>query len=234
MNVRLSVSFSARFITSLSGIFLYLRRFSRTRSKTTTVSLIEKPMMVRSAATIVRSNCSCSSEKTPTVTITSCSSEITAPTRELPLEAQPDVEHDRQEREDHGEHAGLDQLARDLAADVVDLQVFRSREGRVQRPLHLRHHLGLAGRRSRRYCRSASSTTCPPEPPEASVTATSPSSRLVEHLAVLADVAVLGELGQDQRAAEEVDAVVQPADRQDAPASAARRATRPRARTSSA
>ena len=33
--------------------------------------------------------------------------------------------------------------------------------------------------------------------------------------AVLADVAVLGELGEDQRAAEEVDAVVQPADRQD-------------------
>ena len=33
--------------------------------------------------------------------------------------------------------------------------------------------------------------------------------------AVLADVAVLGELGEDQRAAEEVDAVVEPADRQD-------------------
>ena len=36
-----SVSLSARFSTSCSGIFLYLRRFSRTRSKTTTVSLIE-------------------------------------------------------------------------------------------------------------------------------------------------------------------------------------------------
>ena len=41
ITVRAQVSFSDRFITSRSGIVLYLRRFSRTRSKTTTVSLIE-------------------------------------------------------------------------------------------------------------------------------------------------------------------------------------------------
>ena len=41
IKVRLSVSFSDTFISSTSGICLYLRRFSRTRSKTTTVSLSE-------------------------------------------------------------------------------------------------------------------------------------------------------------------------------------------------
>ena len=40
-------------------------------------------------------------------------------------------------------------------------------------------------------------------------------AELAEHRAVLADVAMLGELGEDQGAAEEVDAVVEPTDRQD-------------------
>ena len=41
ISVRLRVSFTDRFITSRSGIVLYFTRFSRSRSKTTTVSLIE-------------------------------------------------------------------------------------------------------------------------------------------------------------------------------------------------
>ena len=41
ITVRDSVSFTDRFITSISGRVLYLIRFSRTRSKITTVSLIE-------------------------------------------------------------------------------------------------------------------------------------------------------------------------------------------------
>ena len=39
--VRLKVSLIDRFTTSLRGRFLYLRKFSRTRSKTTTVSFNE-------------------------------------------------------------------------------------------------------------------------------------------------------------------------------------------------
>ena len=41
ISVRLSVSLTERFITSRKGIVLYFCRFSRSRSKTTTVSLIE-------------------------------------------------------------------------------------------------------------------------------------------------------------------------------------------------
>ncbi len=41
ISVRLRVSFTDRFITSISGLVLNLRRFSRSRSKITTVSLIE-------------------------------------------------------------------------------------------------------------------------------------------------------------------------------------------------
>ena len=39
--VRVKVSFTDRFITSFNGIVLYFTRFSRSRSNTTTVSLIE-------------------------------------------------------------------------------------------------------------------------------------------------------------------------------------------------
>ncbi len=41
IRVRLSVSLTLRFITSINGMVLNLIRFSRNRSKTTTVSLIE-------------------------------------------------------------------------------------------------------------------------------------------------------------------------------------------------
>ena len=41
ISVRLRVSLTERFITSFNGMVLYLIRFSRRRSKTTTVSLIE-------------------------------------------------------------------------------------------------------------------------------------------------------------------------------------------------
>ena len=54
-----------------SGICLYLRRFSRIRSNTTTLSLAEKPMTVRMAATVVRLNSTPNSTMKPTVLVVS-------------------------------------------------------------------------------------------------------------------------------------------------------------------
>ena len=68
--------------------------------------------MVSSAATMDRSNSSWNSEKMPTVTSTSCSSANDAADRELPFEAEPDVDDDGDERREHGDDAGAPQLAR--------------------------------------------------------------------------------------------------------------------------
>ena len=54
--VRLSVSLMLRLMIVASGERRFLRRFSRIRSETITVSLTEKPTTVSSAATMVRSN----------------------------------------------------------------------------------------------------------------------------------------------------------------------------------
>ena len=56
MMVRLNVWFSAWFITSLNVPRMPSFRSSRIRSKITMVSLVEKPMMVRMAATVVALN----------------------------------------------------------------------------------------------------------------------------------------------------------------------------------
>jgi len=79
MNVRLKVSLIDRFRTSFKSFALYLRRFSRTRSNTTTVSFKEYPTIVKSAAMIARSNWIFSTEKIPIVSNTSCTNAATAP-----------------------------------------------------------------------------------------------------------------------------------------------------------
>ena len=68
------------FSRSLSGVFLYLRKFSRTRSKTTTVSFSEYPTIVNRAAIIAKSNLICKRLKMPIVITMSCTSAAIAPT----------------------------------------------------------------------------------------------------------------------------------------------------------
>ena len=67
MIVRDIVSLTLRLISSRKSIDLYLRMFSRMRSSMTTVSLIEKPAIVTTAATVFRSNCMPVTENRPTV-----------------------------------------------------------------------------------------------------------------------------------------------------------------------
>ena len=77
-SVRFSVSLIDRSISSRSGMVRYLRRFSRTRSYTTTLSLVEYPSTVRIAATITRSNSNRLSARKPTVLVMSSTSVATA------------------------------------------------------------------------------------------------------------------------------------------------------------
>ncbi len=80
MSVRLKVWLSAWFITSLKLPRTPSLRSSRMRSKITMVSLIEKPMIVRTAATMVALNSRPDRQYQPIVISTSWITATTAPT----------------------------------------------------------------------------------------------------------------------------------------------------------
>ena len=64
---------------SNSSNFLYFLKFSLTLSNITTVSFIEYPAIVRTAAIVERENSIPNNDKTPKVNNTSCVSATTAP-----------------------------------------------------------------------------------------------------------------------------------------------------------
>src|SRR5665213_310708 len=66
--VRVAIWLVERLISSGSFMRLYFRRFSRMRSKTTTVSLIEYPASSNSAATEFNVKSKCKTENSPAVT----------------------------------------------------------------------------------------------------------------------------------------------------------------------
>ncbi len=68
---RLSVSLIERSTSSRRGICLNLRRFSRIRSNTTTLSLALKPITVRMAAMVVRLNSIWKRTRNPMVLVVS-------------------------------------------------------------------------------------------------------------------------------------------------------------------
>ena len=71
MIVRDKVLFIDKLNKFTNSNFLYLRKFSRTRSKITTVSLIEYPAIVNIAAIVERLNSTFYNDKTPRVNSTS-------------------------------------------------------------------------------------------------------------------------------------------------------------------
>ncbi len=92
-----------RLMISETDIFLYFRRFSRTRSEITTVSFSDRPTSVSTAAIELRLNSSPVIENRPTVMITSCAVVVTAASAELPLEAEPHIDQDGDQRDEHGD-----------------------------------------------------------------------------------------------------------------------------------
>ena len=77
----------------------------------------------------------CVAAKKPTVRTASWTSVATAPMRELPFEAEPDVGHDPGDGEEHRERARPRQFARHARPDHLDPAIVVV--GRAERAAHL-------------------------------------------------------------------------------------------------
>ncbi len=89
--------------------------------------------MVRIAASVVRLNSSCKQREQADRRDDVVKRRHHRAEAELPLEAEPDINHDRAEGEHGREHAGADQLAADGRPDHLDAAVFDIRSERLLR-----------------------------------------------------------------------------------------------------
>ena len=96
--------------------------FSLMRSKMMIVSYIEYPSTVSTAATVEVVTSRPVSEYTPTVMSTSCAIADQHGQRELPLEAQGDVDDDQQERHEDGEQSRSRDLRAEARRDALHAQ----------------------------------------------------------------------------------------------------------------
>ena len=112
-----SVSFTERLSVSYSGSRRFLRRFSRTRSKMMIVSLSEYPITVSSAATTVSEISRCISLMNAIVVRMSCIVAMVAATPKRHSNRNREVHQRDEERDENRDDRAAPELAADLRAD---------------------------------------------------------------------------------------------------------------------